>query len=475
MRKLFVLALMLLTVVAFGANPVVVDDGGTGDFTTIQAAINSWCPGGANAGETAPFVINILAGSGPYDEALCLDDIDSTTRGDIVGDLTIQSSDGSLIQVALQAGYQDDGLCILQNEHDVTIKDLVLYPSLNNPLIDEIVRVDENDTNSTFNTITFENCIITEIDTAGSPLVATMAEAATATPTDTVGTNRTGSYPYNFMWWGDAGEAQNLVMTNCAVFCNPYSYMVRLCSDGQDGENCTLTNCIARGGGYCNIRASSNYASTFIFTGTDQTQGWQNCMYVTDPLAGHGYYLSSGVTGAHAQVEKSVIKTEDRGVSGSGTFDMDIADCIIVCTAPGIVDGPANASTWTNLTIDSPGGIYFGVTGTGSITARNCIFSGTGSTGFTGAVPSGGIDVDYCAYVESGADAITDRGSIQTDGSNIVTADPGYASRNPESEYFMDVSNIADYQGAGTSGSDLVGGANLFVVTAVRQNWSVYE
>ena len=236
-----------------------------------------------------------------------------------------------------------------------------------------------------------------------------------------------------------------------------------------------MTNCITRGGGYCNIRASASYATDFTFTGTDQTDGWQNCFYNTDPIGGHGVWFSTSSGGPHALIEKMIIKTEDRGVSGAAGFNMDIADCIIVCTAPGIVDAPANASTWTNLTIDSVGGAYYGVTEAGSITARNCIFSGAGSTAFTGVAPSGGIDVDYCAYVESGADALAGRGTIQTDGSNIVTADPGYASKNAESEYFMDVSNIADYQGAGTSGSDLVGGANLFVVTAVRQNWSVYE
>ncbi len=484
MRKLFVLALMLLTVAAFGLNPVTVDDGGTGDFTTIQAAINSWCTGGANAGETAPFVINILAGSGPYDEAICLDDADTTLRGDIVGDLVIQSSDGSLVQLAAQTGYSNDGLCILQTIHDVTISDLIIYPSLTNPLADEIVRLDENVTNTVFNTITFDNCIITEIDTAGNPLVTTMAQAATAAVPSTVGSTRTDSYPYNFMWWGDAGEAQNVAFNNCAIFCNPYSYMVRLAAAGQAGETLTMTNCIARGGGYCNIRGSIDYASTMTFTGTDQTEGWQNCMYNTDPISGHGYYMSSGATGAHAQIEKSIIRTTDRGISGSGSCDMDIADCIVEYTSVGVVDGPANASTWTNCTFDGgdAGTVYFGVTGAGSITVRDCVFTNNVG-GITGTMPTGGVDIDYCALVKGSPDGnvgdpINDWAITGvTIGANCIDANPLYLGYDSELAAAFDIDNgsaaPAGYQGAGTGASNLAGGAD-YVGGSTVIDWSVY-
>jgi hypothetical protein len=489
MKKLFVLALMLVTVVAFGANPVVVDDGGSGDFLTLQAAITSWCTGGANAGETPPFVINILAGSGPYDEAISLDEADTVTRGDIVGDLVIQSSDGSLVQLACQSSpgpnNSGDGFLVLQSVHDVTIRDLIIYPSQTGTVIDDdIVRLDEDDTNTTFNTITFENCIMTEIDTAGNPLVTTMAAAATDPPSVTVGSNRTNSYPYLFQWWGDDDESQHVVLTDCAIFNNPHSYMVRVAGAGADGETFTMTDCITRGGGYCNIRASASYATAFLFTGTDQTDGWQNCAYNTDPIAGHGVYFSSSSGGPTALVEKMIIRTTDRAISGNAGMDMDLIDCIFEYTAVGVVDGPANASQWTNVTFDGQdaASVYFGVGGAGSITARDCIFSNN-TSGIGGTMPTGGVDVDYCALVGWGPDA--NAGSPLVDwaitgvkiGVNCIDADPLYLGKNPELASHYDVDNgspaPAGYQGAGTGASNLAGGAD-YVGGSTVIDWSIY-
>jgi hypothetical protein len=374
----------------------------------------------------------------------------------------------------------------VQSVHDVTISDLIIYPSLSGTVVtDDLVRLDENDTNVTFNTITFENCIITEIDTAGAPLVTTMTNAATDVVPVTVGSSRSG-YAYLFQWWGDTGESQHVAVTDCAVFCNPQSYMIRLAGDGADGETCTWTDCITRGGGYCNIRGSASNATVYTFTGTDQTEGWQNCFYNTDPISGHGVYFSASSGGGSGLIEKMIIRTTDRAISGNAGLDMDLADCIMEYTAPAVVDGPANASTWTRCTFDGQdaGVVYYGVGGAGSITVRDCIFSNNvGGFDPTGTMPAGGIDVDYCALVSSGPDA--NSGDPLTDwavtgvtiGANCIDADPLYLGKNPELSTHYDVDNgsaaPAGYLGAGTGASNLAGGAD-FVGGSTVIDWSVY-
>ncbi|HNT35281.1 MAG TPA: hypothetical protein PKH07_09830, partial [bacterium] len=94
MRKSLFLSLMLVVATgAYAANPVTVDNtntspDGVSTFNTITSAIASWCAGAANAGETAPFVINVV--NGPYTENIRINK-DLASLGDIVGELIIQA------------------------------------------------------------------------------------------------------------------------------------------------------------------------------------------------------------------------------------------------------------------------------------------------------------------------------------------------------------------------------------------------
>ena len=98
----------ILTVAASGA-----------DFTTIQGAISSYCAGGTNSGAVKPLLIAIDPASGPYDEALCLDQIQSGT-GDIAGDIVLKATGGAKAIVKLQEGdvAEDDGLMIVQGHRE---------------------------------------------------------------------------------------------------------------------------------------------------------------------------------------------------------------------------------------------------------------------------------------------------------------------------------------------------------------------
>ena len=86
MKRIVVFALCATIVpMAMALNPVTVDGTGAGDFLTIQDAVESWCTGGANAAETPPFVIDVVAAAGPYDEALTLNSADTASGSRTAG------------------------------------------------------------------------------------------------------------------------------------------------------------------------------------------------------------------------------------------------------------------------------------------------------------------------------------------------------------------------------------------------------
>jgi len=481
LKSFRLLLLTLILTYSFQSYAFEISVGPSGDFQTIQSAIDSCCPGGINANETPPFIINIDPANGIYDEALTLNDV-TLGRGDITGDTILQSSNpGELVHIALQLGINSfaDGLVICQNEHNVTFKDILFYPSKNgNTFTNEVISIGEISSNTTSNTITFINCIVTEIDAITfAPLVTSKEEAIAKMPPTSVGSNRTGTVNL-FKYYAEYGESFNLVLDNCVFFSNPFSAAVFINYGFSSNNTVTFNNCVVKGGGWSNIKVFCSGHNNFIVTGEDQTQGPMHCTYLSDPLAGHGIWFKAGGGLIDANISKAIIvggglgdpvtgDPASRGISGMLDANLILSDIIINVPGLCIVDGPANNATYDRLTLHSPSCAYYGVGGYGSITMRDCIISGQG-TKFNGSVgyevPTNGINIDNCAIVEQGPYAIDARVrsgiSGITFGPNVITNDPRYLNvDNPLENSFMDVSSRA-YRQKATGNNNLSGGAN---------------
>lgn len=485
MKRLFlILAVVALCGVTSATNPVLVDSGGSGQFTTIQAAINSWCVGGTNAGETAPFVVKLKAGSGPYDEQITLDS-SLVGQGNIVGDIVIESdTPGTLVVVKLRkslstaTGDDDDGLLIKQNDHDVTFRDILFTRSLTDPVFtDELVRFDEPSANTNMNVISLFNCVLTLSDAAGNPLCTDKAGALVAPAAYGGATMIAGARL--FQAYNDAGESYQAVVDNC-VFYGGTSTNVTMRTLGTGAESISINNSLSSYAGYScwEIGSTTNASLVVTVTGTDQKAGPLNCTAGINPSANGHCFTIINVAGMVANFSKVVASaaipasTTSRGISG-GASDLTLTDVIINGPYYGVVDTTNNAATWTRVTINTGNAAYYGAAAApGSLTIRDSIISGAG-TKFALNMPAGGINIDYSALPTSGPYAITavGGGASVTQGANMVTDDPMYASTDGTIASFMDVTNSA-YAGKGTAGANLSGGADY--VTANVSEWRSY-
>lgn len=473
---------------ASAKNPVVVDNAGTGDFTTVQAAIDSWCAGGANAGETAPFIINIRSGSGPYDEGITLDQA-VAGHGNIAGDIVIQTTtpgDNVVLKLQPHSGSTegaDDGLMISQDIYNVTMRDLVFTRSLTNFPADDLVRQDEAAPNTTLNTLAFYNCVFTEVGVDGEPLTRNKAGALVA-PAPVGGPARVGTTPFLLQHWGDAGESINVILDNCVFYAGTSSNCyVR--SDGSGPETVTINNCLSTYAGYnCFQGGGTNPQGVLNVTGTDVTQGPLNCTAALYPLTG-GHCLMAGNTVAGqvsnvsnflAEASGAPSTTLSRGVTG-GNGQINLSNVIIDVQGYGVVDITHDPTTWNNVTINTPTAAYLSASGAGtpaagSLTVTDSIISG-GGTKFAALnnLPTGGITVKYSALPTSGPNAIGATGTIVEE--NNIYDDPMYVSTDGLLATFMDVNNPT-YASAGTGGTPLRGGANYVGPSAAVNNWTLY-
>ena len=223
---------------------VLVDNLGGGDFLDIMSAVADWTvtEGTATNGYVGPY--RVYVANGPYDEIYDFSDANLGV-GDIKGDIIIQSvTPGTRIHIRPQS-VGGDGIRIHQSYYDVTFIDMLISPSvLGSVVTDDIVKIDENVANDVFNTISFYNCIVTDSDASGNALITSRAEAYT--PSAVVrNANRTNSFPSLLQVWGDGGEALNFYAEDCVFYGNHgQGNSLRLACDGQDGETCTLNNCV---------------------------------------------------------------------------------------------------------------------------------------------------------------------------------------------------------------------------------------
>lgn len=470
--------------IGFAANPVTVNSAGGADFTSIQDAISSWAVGGANAGETAPFVINVQAGSGPYDEGITLDEL-AIGYGNIVGDIFIQSSvPGQPVVLKLQthpAAVLDtnDGLIISQMTHDVTFRDFIITRSLTNTPIDELVRQDESAPNVDMNTIAFYNCVFTEVGEDGEPLATNKEEALLPPPATIGGPARTANSRL-LQHWGDAGESIILILDNC-VFYRGENINVLAVSDGAGPESVEINNCLSTYSGYDAFHVGGNNpASQLFITGTDVTAGPLNCTAGLWPrVGGHCLSIQYTVLGQESNIsnflgDSSVAPSTSlsRGISG-GTGKMTLANVIVNSQNYGVVDITHQESTWDNVTINTPAAAYFAggtVAAGGTLTVTDSIISGAG-TKFAGLIPTGGVTVRNSGLPTSGPHAIGATGTITEE--NNIYDDPEYVATDGSLETFMDVASDA-YAEAASDGGPLSGGADYVGATSDVGEWTLY-
>ncbi|MFB3896492.1 MAG: hypothetical protein ACE14V_09345 [bacterium] len=544
----FFCMLLLATGIVYATNPVLVDSAGSGNFTTVQAAIDSWCAGGTNAGETPPFVINIKAGSGPYDEMMDLNDVVTFTRqsttsiavdtiqviygpistvstysiwtnasglgydfstgasiiqpntivltnvlpsspipvwvtyskSSIVGALEIKSdTPGTRVIFKLRrdwlgASPYDDGLTIHQSNYDITFRDIIICPSLYSQVTDDLVKVDENYANNNFNTISFYNCIFTEIKTDGSPMVTSREEAAGPPTTARGSAMGPGSDGDDLLkCWNDAGESYKIMLKDCIFYYSP-SYNAQLCLDGQGGEIATVDNCVSSYAGYCDYIVRGYYANqTVIFKGNSIKNGITDGNWILNPLGGgHGIYVNGAINPFILDISSTVISSDttasSRGISCNTATTLILKDSIIQAPNYLLVGFHTMNIQRCTLHNTTPSSCFYSAGGYSNATIRDCIITGPG-TKFTGTAPTGGISVDYCGLPQYGTYTIGARGTIATFGANNVIYDPMYLSAGTTlsvvtSTSFMDIRNgipaIYGYKGAGTGATDLSGGAD---------------
>ena len=478
---------------------VLVANDGTGDFLSIQDAITGFTPAGVNGSAVPPLTINIKPTGTPYNERISLND-GFPGLGNIVGDITLQSSvPGTLVPIALQrtageaASVNSSGLFIYQNEHDVTLRDLLLYPSTTGEQFQRhIVKIDENSANSVFNTITLENVIVTEVATNGLPLITERAQAFDA-PTSATGSARTGSFANTVQYWGDTGESLHVVLDGVTLYGAPSNGGIsanhlRAVFAGQDGESLTIRDTVmAYGPAGHGIRMGSTAMRKGDLTIDGLTiynspSTGANHMIIFESTAGPSGPSTASINDI-TLVRDINLNTATRGISGGATVEItDLSNAIIVSSGAGIVDVVTTTTLtapaqWSNLTIHNNStttgdNAVFLAGGAGSLEITDAIFSGPGTKISASPVPTNGIFVDYSSFVEVGPDSITARnGAIAISyGANIISGDPHYVTKDFGASGFFDVQNEL-YAAAGSAASDLGGGANYVggvPVTSVR-------
>ena len=518
MRKniLCLLAILALVVVpALAANPVVVAGDGSGDFLTIQAAISSWCAGGTNASATAPFVIRIKPGS--YEEKISLRDTD-IGKGDIVGDLKIQAFDTAnkpiikvmSAQTTMSLGTASrQGIYLYQSVANVEVRDIVFTYSLISvadwgsgpgavgPINSYLIKIDETSANLTSNTVAFYNCVFTAVDTIGNPLVTSKAEALAGNKWAAKAPAVPGSVMVQE--YGDVGESMSGIYDNC-VFYGSASYGLTARTEGSVPETIIINNCLYKDLGFYSGQAGgANPNGKVIYTGTKEAKFgdlYNSTVILNTGINGGGGHLMS-FSGASSNVEiyntiAMSTQLNVRGLSGANTY-LKVKNSLFVWNNLGIVHNSTNGRTFTaesstflsympNTTLPSSGGLYYAVTASpnatsGLISFKDCITGGGPGYkiggGYNFSAVSAYLSLSYTAFPTVGANSITRIGNI-TDGGTVVwgvdTAqtnlttcvfdDPMFASLDPTSPDFLDVTNTA-YLTKASNGGALVGGGNF--------------
>lgn len=507
MRRFQFLCLMLVVVTgAYAANPVTVDNtnaspDNVSTFITIGSAIASWCAGGTNAGETPPFVINVV--NGPYTENIRISK-DLPGLGDIVGELIIQAE--TPVNIRLNPSGVVGGILIYQDTHDVTFKNFILSPHPGSSYVMNALVTINDPTSPAMsrNWVKFYDCVFTEALATGEPMVTDKASAlANKDALPGARSTRMSASAGKCLMKGATGNGlQSVRLDNCVLYGPP---QIGWELNVRTGDEIQVHDTLVVFCGYSAFRCLGNQlASQLSFTGTDVGAGPTQCTAIinspssvsTSAANGKALRFEVGATaaGTQALVDNVLISNSllagnafIGGININGNMGSVTMDKVVIDThGTAVLVQPANACTLSNATLHTSGtggaGIEFTAADAGSLTVTDTIFSGAG-TKIVGDLPTGGLSVNYSAFVENGPDAITarDAGQAITYGGNIINVDPIYVTKDPTSADAFDVQNLA-YKGAGSSGSNLAGGADFVLPpdtptpsTSVDPSWEMYD
>ena len=472
MKKMMLLSVaMLVTSMGFAAmNPVSVGPGK--DYATIEDAISSWCQAGANASATPPFVINVDPGI--YEEQLTIND--TNTSGAIAGDMILQSAvPGTKFILKLRYGLDPDspgnrdGLWIFQSRYNVTFMDIVFCPSLlGTPMDDDMIRIDENTatTPALPNSIEFYDCIFTDVDAGGNPVVSSKAEIidadypgfwSTYTPSGIFGSGDT-----LLKWWGDDGENLNGKMVNCG-FLVKECHCARINLDGTEGEQFEVTDCVfaSASDGEAALQCSPNKPFSSVTIKGAHLPAMGNLDECNAVLSSGGDAVwCSGVTSATVTIENLLVDVNDQyGTTASsplrgGFCDLSVQNSILSVTGDpdSIVVYPVNVHKpviFQRVTIYMPGVPSWLDTGDvpypGAVYFRECVVAGA-DMGHYNPVPRApllGVNMDRSVIATNGPDAVLEGclGDGVAFNAYDLFCDPMFLSKNRKLEIFMDTSN----------------------------------
>jgi hypothetical protein len=478
MKRILCLTMFIIIVCTISMAQTVVTV--PGDFSSIEDAITANTSTGIHSAEKVSYTINVDP-TNTYTEQLCLND-GEVGAGDIQANtFTIQSATpGTYAWVYLQLHPTADNDAIeLYTTATLTIKDIAFCPSQTAPVFtDEFIKIDKNSP-SAASPYVFDHCLFTEIKADGSPMITSRSEAFTAPPA--VGSTRSG-FCYIMQMWGEPGEAFDITLNDCVLYGNTQQTAFRIAPE-TDGDVVTIHNTVIAYAGSYLIRCGSGGGSCALtISGTDVGAGTDSCSVLYHPN-GDDHCVYDAADCRSININNTILADEaggiTRGISANSTADLTLADVIIDVPGPAIVDGPTNDSTWDRVTINTPSNALFAVAGTGSITATDCIFTGSGSK-LAGTQPDGGIICNNCAFPTDGPDAVTsnDDGVLTVTYNDTVVADPIYLSKDVTSDSFFDVDNPV-YAGVASGAGDLSGGADFIggwvPPLAANNSWNLYE
>jgi len=460
-------------VVPLDYTKILVDNAGSGDFTTVGAAISSINSAGTYAAGTAPFVISIKAGSGPYDESLTLDA--SSSGGQILGDLVVQSdTPGTKVNIRLQkCNNGTEALRIYQNTYDVTFKDIIFSPSTTKKATSTLIRAQETVNNTNFNWINMFDCVLTDADTTGAPMAVSKSDAISklnATLPSGSGLT-TGVYLLSVNQTNDGFESRNTRIVNTA-FYGPLMGAIRVYDYAHNGDivllrddlmvNCGNTSGYAAG---CRIGNGSPYYGYVSVEGSNlPTYGPTSCFAVLGAKY-HCLYLTFYPVYYPMNVKNvichSAETTNVRAISaGAVSASANITNAIFDTSPAGpTVLGSVPTATLSNVVVGKNSGLLaFG--GLGPLTFNNCIITGSLNQN---VIPTGGYFFTKCglpyqsAYTTSGSTL----GSASATFTSIQRADPLYSQVTDPTDPSTYYKITNQYYSAITSAGGLLGG--LFV------------
>ncbi|MBN1477846.1 right-handed parallel beta-helix repeat-containing protein [Candidatus Sumerlaeota bacterium] len=413
MKKVTVFsALILMLSMSLSAAPVVVDNTGGGDFTTIQAAID-------DAG--APTEILVRNTGTPYDESILITR-SLSLRGEDPGSRPIVML-RALASQPLPTATAGDGMYIGANGIDVTVADLILIPSGTSTVADSMITGGIETADDSFN-VRLHNLLVTANDGSNQPLATSVWD----TP--------------------DFGGAGVVNMPSDGIYLMARGTF----SGGADGIiNLTLTDVIVNGAGGT---TAGTHDGAVLYAGVGGTGYMSGCGFSNSQR--YGIQMSDEatwtITGSQGRPSMIVYHNESWGCRffGAGSFDVDHAyfidndptddgqggfttdpDTVLAFSIRDSVSAENGGVGWYTATYAAAGPETYTATNCTfhnnaaaapsnqdqviidsqpdddlKVVFTDCLFSGAGTDGVWN-VSSAGVTLNNCGAPTTGPDALT--------------------------------------------------------------------